>query len=44
MIARPIVPGHSYQVRGAGIALAVIASNPIDALCIAIGFLEGAFV
>ncbi len=42
MSARPIVPGHSYQVHGAGLDLTVIAPNPVDALCIAIDLIKEA--
>lgn len=44
MIARPLIAGHRYQVHGVGVDLTVIASNPCDALCIAIGYLEGILV
>jgi len=40
MIARPIVPGRSYQVHGAGIDLTVLATNPVDAICIAIDMIK----
>ncbi|WP_260163898.1 hypothetical protein [Cupriavidus alkaliphilus] len=40
MLARPLIPGHSYHVHGAGLVLTVIAANPVDALCIAIDLIE----
>lgn len=36
MIARAIIPGRLYCVRGRGLDLAVIAAHPCDALCIAL--------
>ncbi|WP_354676779.1 hypothetical protein [Cupriavidus plantarum] len=36
MSAAPIVPGKSYLVHGAGLSLTVIATNPVDAICVAL--------
>jgi len=36
MSAAPIVPGRTYLVRCAGQSLTVIATNPVDAICVAL--------
>lgn len=38
MIATPITPGVSYQVRGNGLDITVLAAHPIDAIITALGF------
>lgn len=35
MIARPIVPGRLYRVRGGGLDITVMAAHPCDAIAIA---------
>jgi hypothetical protein len=37
MSAKPIVPGHLYQVKGQGVDLQVIAKHPCAAILIVLG-------
>jgi hypothetical protein len=40
VIATPIIPGHAYRVRGAGLDLSMLAASACDALIAATFILE----
>jgi hypothetical protein len=39
MSVKPIIPGHAYHVRGMGLDFTALATNPVDAMCMAIDLL-----
>jgi hypothetical protein len=39
MTAKPIQPGRTYRVRGNGLDVVILASNPCAAICVAVEIL-----